>query len=166
MKVAKATSKAWSLVLVVAAYGIAIVELVADVQLHRFIRDRRAGEVMDRGMWSWSRHPNYFGEFSFWVALALFGIAAPPSDAWWLCLGALAMLGMFLGGSIPMMETRSLQRRPVYQDVIDRVSRFVPRPPKRGRREVSMRPDVTRSTASCPGTGTGARPPTDRRRLR
>ena len=112
MKVAKATSKAWSLVLVVAAYGIAIVELVADVQLHRFIRDRRAGEVMDRGLWSWSRHPNYFGEFSFWVALALFGIAVAPSDAWWVCLGALAMLGMFLGGSIPMMETRSLERRP------------------------------------------------------
>jgi steroid 5-alpha reductase family enzyme len=166
MKVAKATSKAGSLVLVVAAYRIAIVELVADVQLHRFIRDWRAGEVMDRGMWSWSRHPNYFGEFSFWVALALFGIAAPPSDAWWLCLAALAMLGMFLGGSIPMMEMRSLQRRPVYQDVIERVSRVVPRPPKRGRREVSTRPDVTRSTASCPGTGTGARPPTDRRRLR
>ena len=131
MKVAKATSKAGSLVLVVAAYGIAIVERVADVQLHRFIRDRRAGEVMDRGMRSWSRHPNYFGEFSFWVALALFGIAASPSDAWWLCLGALAMLGMFLGGSIPMMETRSLQRRPGYQDVIDRVPRFVPRPPRR-----------------------------------
>jgi steroid 5-alpha reductase family enzyme len=119
-------------VLVVAAYGIAIVELVADVQLHRFIRDRRAGEVIDRGLWSWSRHPNYCGEFSFWVALALSGIAASPSNAWWLCLGPLAMLGMFLGGSIPMMETRRLQRRPGYQDVIDRVSRFVPCPPKRG----------------------------------
>jgi hypothetical protein len=43
MKVAKATSKAWSLVLVVAAYGIAIVERVADVQLHRFIRDLASG---------------------------------------------------------------------------------------------------------------------------
>ncbi len=107
------------------------VELVADVQLHRFVRDRRPGEVMDRGLWSWSRHPNYFGEFSFWVALALFGIAASPSDAWWLVLGSLAMLGMFLGASIPMMETRSLQRRPGYQDVIDRVPRFVPRPPRR-----------------------------------
>ncbi|MDT5141294.1 MAG: hypothetical protein QOI79_626, partial [Mycobacterium sp.] len=64
-------------------------ELIADVQLHRFVRDRRPGEVMDRGLWSWSRHPNYFGEFSFWVALALFGVAAAPSDAWWLCLGAL-----------------------------------------------------------------------------
>ena len=106
-------------------------ELAADVQLHRFVRDRRAGDVMDRGLWSWSRHPNYFGEFSFWVSLALFGIAAAPSDAWWLGLGALGMLGMFLGGSIPMMEARSLQRRPGYQDVIDRVSRFVLWPPRR-----------------------------------
>jgi steroid 5-alpha reductase family enzyme len=106
-------------------------ELVADLQLHRFTRDRRVGEVMDRGLWAWSRHPNYFGEFSFWLALALFGIATSPADAWWLCLGALAMLGMFLGASIPMMETRSLQRRPGYQDVIARVSRFVPRPPRR-----------------------------------
>jgi steroid 5-alpha reductase family enzyme len=41
------------------------------------------------------------------------------------------MLAMFLGGSIPMMETRSLERRASYQVVIDRVSRFVPRPPRR-----------------------------------
>ena len=108
-----------------------ILELVADAQMHRFIRDRRDGEAMDRGLWSWSRHPNYFGEFSFWVSLALFGVAVAPSDAWWVCLGALGMLGMFLGGSIPMMETRSLERRPDYQDVVDRVPRFVPRPPRR-----------------------------------
>ncbi|WP_264078556.1 DUF1295 domain-containing protein [Mycobacterium szulgai] len=104
-------------------------ELVADVQLHRFVRTRRPGEVMDRGLWSWSRHPNYFGEFSFWFALALFGVATSPGDAWWLFAGAAAMLAMFLGASIPMMETRSLQRRPSYQDVIKRVPRFVPRPP-------------------------------------
>jgi steroid 5-alpha reductase family enzyme len=105
-------------------------ELAADGQMHRFVRSKADGEAMDRGLWSWSRHPNYFGEFSFWVALALFGVAVSPSDAWWLCLGALGMLGMFLGGSIPMMETRSLERRPSYQDVIGRVSRFVPRPPR------------------------------------
>ncbi len=110
-------------------------ELAADGQMHRFVRQKAHGqenEAMDRGLWSWSRHPNYFGEFSFWVSLALFGVAVSPSDAWWLSLGALGMLGMFLGGSIPMMETRSLERRPSYQDVIDRVSRFVPRPPRRG----------------------------------
>ena len=108
-----------------------VLELTADMQMHRFVRGKADGEVMDRGLWSWSRHPNYFGEFGFWVALALFGVAVSPSDAWWLCLGALGMLGMFLGGSIPMMETRSLERRPSYQDVIDRVSRFVLWPPRR-----------------------------------
>lgn len=107
------------------------IETVADVQLHRFIRDRQAGDVMDRGLWRWSRHPNYFGEFGFWFALALFGVAAAPADAWWLFAGALAMLAMFLGASIPMMEKRSLQRRPDYQRVIDGVSRFVPWPPRK-----------------------------------
>lgn len=53
-------------------------ELVADVQMHRFVADRAPGAAMDRGLWSWSRHPNYFGEFSFWFAMALFGIAAAP----------------------------------------------------------------------------------------
>jgi len=115
----------------VVGLGAVTLELVSDVQLHRFVRSRQPGEVMDRGLWSWSRHPNYFGEFSFWFALALFGVAASPSDAWWLFGGTLAMLGMFLGASIPLMEQRSLQRRPGYQDIIDRVPRFVPRPPRR-----------------------------------
>ena len=104
-------------------------ELVADVQMHRFVRDGAPGAAMDRGLWSWSRHPNYFGEFSFWLALALFGIAAAPADVWWLILPVLAILAMFLGASIPMMEARSLERRPSYQEVIDRVPRFFPRPP-------------------------------------
>ncbi|MEW5809320.1 MAG: DUF1295 domain-containing protein [Actinomycetota bacterium] len=107
-------------------------EFVADAQMHRFVRDRRPGQVMDRGLWAWSRHPNYFGEFGFWFALALFGIAATPT-AWWLFAGAAAMLAMFLGASIPMMEERSLARRPDYQAVIDRVSRFFPRPPAKAR---------------------------------
>ena len=110
-----------------------LLELVADVQLHRFVVDQPPGATMDRGLWGWSRHPNYFGEFSFWLACALFGVAAAPADAWWMFAGALAMLGMFLGVSIPLMEDRSLQRRPQYQDVIDRVPRFVPRRPSRGR---------------------------------
>ena len=108
-------------------------ELIADVQMHRFVGRRRSGEAMDSGLWGWSRHPNYFGEFGFWFAMALFGIAAAPGDWWWLGVGAVAILAMFLGASIPMMEKRSLERRPAYQDVVDRVSRFVPRPPKAAR---------------------------------
>lgn len=110
-----------------------VLEFVADGQMHRFARTRSPGEVMDRGLWGWSRHPNYFGEFGFWFALALFGVAAAPGQAWWLFAGAAAMLAMFLGASIPMMEERSLARRPDYADVVDRVSRFVPRPPRRAR---------------------------------
>lgn len=107
-----------------------LLELVADVQMHRFVAQRRPGEVMDRGLWSWSRHPNYFGECAFWFSLALFGVAAAPAQWWWLFVGVVAMVAMFLGASIPMMEQRSLARRPDYADVIAEVSRFVPRPPR------------------------------------
>jgi steroid 5-alpha reductase family enzyme len=108
-------------------------ELVADGQMHRFAKVRKPGEAMTRGLWAWSRHPNYFGEFSFWLALGLFGVAAAPADAWWLLAGAVVMLALFLGASIPMMEERSLARRPDYQQVIDTTSKFVPLPPRRAR---------------------------------
>ncbi len=111
--------------------GAVALEFGADLQLHRFVRDRQPGQVMDLGLWAWSRHPNYVGEVSFWLSLALFGLAASPDSWWWVFAGSVAMLIMFLGASIPMMEKRSLERRPDYQDVIDRVPRFLPRPPRR-----------------------------------
>jgi steroid 5-alpha reductase family enzyme len=120
--------------------GIAAVtlELAADTQMHRFVAAKRRGSatgaVMDTGLWAWSRHPNYFGEIGFWFSMALFGIAASPKDTWWLFVGVVVMLAMFLGASIPMMEKRSLERRPQYQSVIDSVPRLVPRPPRRATR--------------------------------
>lgn len=141
----------WWLDAVATAVGVAAVtiELVADVQLHRFVRERRPGQVMDRGLWAWSRHPNYFGEITFWVSLALFAVAAVPHEAWWVFAGSVAMVAMFLGASIPMMEERSLERRPDYQDVIDRVAKLVPRPPR-------ARPPRPSDAAD---TDAGARPP-------
>ncbi|MCR5976625.1 DUF1295 domain-containing protein [Gordonia jinghuaiqii] len=123
------------LTVVAAVVGLAAVALEygADAQLRRFTAHRRPGAVLDTGLWAWSRHPNYFGEFLFWVSMALFGIAASPGDWWWLCIGAVAMAAMFLGASIPMMEARSLERRPGYQDVVDRVPRFIPRRPREPR---------------------------------
>lgn len=119
----------------VLAFGLGLgavgLELLADRQLHAFTRSSEPGEAMDRGLWSWSRHPNYVGELCFWVAVALFGLAAAPAQALWVVIGPAAMLGMFLGASIPMMEERSLARRPAYAEVQRRVSRFVPRPPRR-----------------------------------
>src|SRR5262249_34666855 len=56
-----------------------VIELVADLQLHRFTGDpANRGKIMDRGLWRWSRHPNYFGELSFWWGLWLFSLAADP----------------------------------------------------------------------------------------
>ena len=115
---------------VVVGLGAVALEYAADVQMYRFARTKQPGQAMDRGLWAWSRHPNYFGEFTFWFALALFGVAAAPGDAWWLFVGAAAMLALFLGASIPLMEERSLERRPSYQDVIDRVPKFLPLPPR------------------------------------
>lgn len=111
--------------------GAVALEYASDVQMYRFAATKQPGEVMDQGWWAWSRHPNYFGEFSFWLALALFGLAATPATWWWIFAGALLMLAMFQFASIPLMEQRSLERRPAYQAVIDRVPRFVPRPPPR-----------------------------------
>ncbi|MEO9328989.1 DUF1295 domain-containing protein [Gordonia aurantiaca] len=116
----------------VVGFAAIVLEYLADAQLHRFVADHRPGAVLDTGVWSWSRHPNYFGEWGFWVALALFGIAAAPGERWWLLVGVVVMLAMFLGASIPMMEQRSLSRRPGYAEATRRVSRFVPWPPRRG----------------------------------
>ena len=117
---------------VAAVVGIAavVLEYVADQQMWDFAKTRKPGEAMTRGLWGWSRHPNYFGEFSFWLSLALFGIAAAPADWWWLIAGAVIMLALFLFASIPMMEERSLARRPEYQQTIDTISKFVPWKPK------------------------------------
>jgi steroid 5-alpha reductase family enzyme len=117
----------------VVGLGAVTLEFFADLQMYRFAATKQPGQAMDQGLWSWSRHPNYFGEFAFWVSLALFGIAASPHDWWWCMIGALGMYAMFQGASIPMMEERSLARRPSYQAVIDRVPRFVPRPPRTAR---------------------------------
>lgn len=117
----------------VVGIGAAMLQLVADAQMREFIRHRQPGQAMESGLWAWSRHPNYFGEVSFWWSLALFGIAGAPGDWWWLVVGGVAMTVMFQAASIPMMEKRSLERRPTYQDVIDRVPRLVPRPPRRRR---------------------------------
>ena len=67
--------------------GAVALEATADLQMHRFVATKQPGQVMDRGLWAWSRHPNYVGELGFWVSLALFGLAASPGDWWWLFLG-------------------------------------------------------------------------------
>ena len=88
----------------VAAFATAMAilfELVSDIQLPNFINERKEGEIMKTGLWAYSRHPNYFGEWLFWAGLALFGVAGVPEAWWWVLPSAVAMLAMFLMASIP-----------------------------------------------------------------
>jgi steroid 5-alpha reductase family enzyme len=109
-------------------------EAVADRQRRRFARDpANHGRVLDRGVWRFSRHPNYLGEIGFWWGLWLFGLAAAP-HWWWTVGGPLAMVALFAGVSIPMMDRRSLARRPGYAAHMARVPALLPLPrPRRGR---------------------------------
>ncbi len=90
------------------------IEALSDIQLRRFTGDpANRGKTVDIGLWKHSRHPNYLGEIGFWWGMWLFGLAAAPTW-WWTVIGPLAMVGLFLGVSIPLMERRSLSRRPAY----------------------------------------------------
>jgi len=103
-------------------------EATADAQLHRFAADpANHGRIMDRGVWRFSRHPNYLGEIGFWWGLWLFGVAAAPGW-WWTVIGPLAMVVLFVGASIPLMDKRSLARRPSYAEHMRHVPALLPRP--------------------------------------
>ncbi len=82
---------------------------------------------MDRGVWAYCRHPNYLGEILFWWGVFLFGLAA-DGDSWWRGVGALWMTVMFVTISIPMIDKRSLARRPRYAEHMKRVPALIPNP--------------------------------------
>lgn len=114
----------------VVTLGAILIETLADLQLHAFIARRQPGSFIASGLWAWSRHPNYFGELGFWWGLMLFGLAAAPAQWAWIVPGALAMTAMFRFASIPLMDARSLERRPAYGEHMRRVSALLPLPPR------------------------------------
>jgi len=115
------------------AVGLAAVAIegVADLQLRAFNRTKQPGQVIDRGLWHLSRHPNYFGEVSFWWSLWLAGVAAATSS-WWTVVGAVAITAMIRGASIPMMDGRSAERRPAFAEYAARTPALIPLPRRRG----------------------------------
>ena len=77
-----------------AAFGI-VFEAVADRQMARFKADvNNKGQVMDRGLWRYTRHPNYFGECCTWWGLGLIALAA--GGAWWSLISPLLMTTLLL----------------------------------------------------------------------
>lgn len=121
---------------VLAAIGVVVwavglgFETVGDAQLTRFKADpANAGRVMDRGLWRYTRHPNYFGDACVWWGIAI--VAAESG------LGAIGIVGAVVMtvllrrvSGVTLLERSLKKRRPGYDDYIARTSPFVPRPPR------------------------------------
>jgi steroid 5-alpha reductase family enzyme len=113
---------------VLAVVGIAV-ESVADSQLRRFKASANAGQVMDRGLWRLSRHPNYFGEAVTWWGIGL--VAVHDAESLPALLGPLLITAFLLRWSgVGPLERQLKKTKPQYDDYIRRTSAFVPRRPK------------------------------------
>ncbi|MEQ8841532.1 MAG: DUF1295 domain-containing protein [Acidimicrobiales bacterium] len=122
----------WIAVVGVALWGVGLFfETVGDAQLARFKADPdNAGAVMDRGLWRYTRHPNYFGDFCIWWGIFL--VAAETADARIGVIGPLLMSFMLLEVSgVAMLERGLMKRREGYDDYVARTATFFPRPPRK-----------------------------------
>ena len=79
-----------------------ILQGVADCTMHKF-RKSGTGGFIRKGVWKYSRHPNYLGEIVMWWGIALAAVCAMP-DKWWLIAGAVANTLLFLFISIPLAD--------------------------------------------------------------
>ncbi len=108
-------------------------EALADRQMAAFRRDSdHMGKVADTGLWAWSRHPNYFFEWTVWLAWPVMALD-PGHPSGWLSLLAPIQMWWLLNhvSGVPMLEAQMLKSRPqAYRAYQARVSRFFPFPPK------------------------------------
>ncbi len=104
-----------------------VFEAVGDAQLARFQADRaNAGQVLSSGLWRWTRHPNYFGDFC--VSWGLWLIAA-AGGAWWTIGSPLLMTFLLLKVSgVALLESTIVDRRPDYAAYQVRTNAFFPGP--------------------------------------
>jgi steroid 5-alpha reductase family enzyme len=106
-------------------------ETVADWQLARFkAQPENRGVAFDGGLWRYSRHPNYFGEFCVWWGIYLLGAAAGAS-IWLLVSPVLISFLLLKVSGVPLLEKDIGERRPGYADYQARTSAFFPLPPRR-----------------------------------
>jgi steroid 5-alpha reductase family enzyme len=106
-------------------------EAVGDYQLARFKADpANRGHVMNRGLWRYTRHPNYFGDFLVWWGLYL--VAAEPGSWWWTIVGPLLMSVLLIRVSgVRLLESSLRSRLAGYEEYVRTTSPFFPLPPKR-----------------------------------
>lgn len=104
-------------------------EAVGDYQLARFKADAsQRGKVMDRGLWRYTRHPNYFGDFLVWWGIYF---AAQGQGSWWTAIGPVVMSFLLLRVSgVSLLERSLKQNKEGYADYMARTNAFFPWPPR------------------------------------
>lgn len=107
-----------------------VFEALGDFQLARFRGNpANAGRVLASGLWRYTRHPNYFGDFCVWWGLYLIAAAG---GAWWTILSPLLMSFLLLKVSgVAMLEKTIANRRPDYQIYTEDTNAFFPGPPRK-----------------------------------
>lgn len=98
--------------------GAATLQLVADTQIHRFVRTNK-GKVCNVGLWKYARHPNYFGEILMWWGVWIMYLSTSQGghSIQDLCaIGALLNTCMFRFISVPLMEKRQMRNKPEYEE--------------------------------------------------
>jgi steroid 5-alpha reductase family enzyme len=128
------SSSTWLLGAGVAVWAVGVFfETVGDAQLAAYKRDPHRGPVMDRGLWSWTRHPNYFGDCLVWWGIWLAGGLASG----WLAglasvISPIAMTIWLVWITGARLLEQTMMKRPGYPEYAARTSMFVPLPPRRG----------------------------------
>jgi steroid 5-alpha reductase family enzyme len=135
LQAAAVAGLAWSWVvwLGVVVWGAGVVvEAVGDAQLKAYKADPDRGPVMDRGLWSWSRHPNYFGDALLWWGIWVAGgLASGWVAALASVLSPVAMTVWLVWITGARLLEKTMMQRPGYPEYAERTSMFVPLPPKR-----------------------------------
>ncbi|MHB1787303.1 MAG: DUF1295 domain-containing protein [Acidimicrobiales bacterium] len=108
-------------------------EAVGDTQLAAFRREPGSRDrVMDRGLWRYTRHPNYFGDAAVWTGLFLVGAERWPGVLTFVSPLAMLYFLYFKSGK-GLLERQLAKTRPGYREYMDRTSGFIPWPPSRSR---------------------------------
>lgn len=124
------TPLAWAGI-ALALFGIGF-ETIGDAQLETFRKDKsRHGQVLDTGLWHYTRHPNYFGDAATWWGI--WAVAMAAGAPLWVTLGPIFLTYTLTKWSgAPMLEKSLKKSRPGYAEYVQRTSGFFPLPPKKG----------------------------------
>jgi len=104
-------------------------EVMGDWQLKQFISDKRhKGQVMQSGLWRYTRHPNYFGEVTLWWGIFILALSVPNGLVTVIGPITITLLILFVSG-VPLLE-KKYAGRPDFEEYKKRTSIFLPLPPR------------------------------------